>query len=67
MKKIVKTFDNFFKKILNEKKKFFFLLYENETGHTLKVAKNLISLYEPIFFSCDFSVIIQKRTHQKRL
>ena len=30
------------------------MLYENETGHTLKVAKNLISLYEPIFFSCDF-------------
>ena len=36
------------------KKKVLFLLYENETGHTLKVAKNLIGLYEPIFFSCDF-------------
>ena len=36
------------------KKKILFLLYENEVGHTLKVAKNLINLYEPIFFSCDF-------------
>lgn len=36
------------------KKKVLFLLYENETGHTLKVAENLISLYEPVFFSCDF-------------
>ena len=32
------------------KKKVLFLLYENETGHTLKVAENLISLYEPVFF-----------------
>jgi len=35
------------------KKKVLFLLYENETGHTLNVAKNLNYLFEPIFFSCD--------------
>ena len=36
------------------KKKILFLLYENEIGHTLTVAKHLKKKYQPIFFSCDY-------------